>query len=458
MQFQIIDIPIADLQRNTGQIPGVHKNPRIIKDNNFKKLQNSIEEDPDMLQLREILVYQYEGKNFIIGGNMRFEALKALKYETATVKLITDELNEATAAKLNRIILKDNSAYGEWDFDELANEWDSALLNACAIDIPTIDDPKLEEEAEEDNFDVDEAMTDEKEPTTQVGDVWQLGNHRLLCGDCTHADLVLTFMEGRHADLVLTDPPYNVNYEEKSRQIERYKKQGTQTRSDKQNKIENDHMSEPQFREFLSKAYNVMEEVCKPGGAVYVWHSMQYMQAFRDTAPKSFAWHDTLIWRKHHFCLTRKDYQLIYEPCLYYTKEGRGHYFCPKRNLADVIETSEALDIEKATKDELKNLLIKILQLPTTVIDCERPMKAKGHPTMKPVKLFGQQILNSSRVGEIVFDPFGGSGTTIVACEQLKRSAYVCELSPVYCDVIIKRWETLTGNQAVKLKNLLTTE
>lgn len=149
MQFQIIDIQIADLQRNTGQIPGVHKNPRIIKDNNFKKLQNSIEEDPDMLQLREILVYQYEGKNFIIGGNMRFEALKALKYETATVKLITDELNEATAAKLNRIILKDNSAYGEWDFDELANEWDEAMLNACAIDIPEFLKTDEETEAEE---------------------------------------------------------------------------------------------------------------------------------------------------------------------------------------------------------------------------------------------------------------------------------------------------------------------
>lgn len=152
MQFQIIDIPIADLQRNTGQIPGVHKNPRIIKDNNFKKLQNSIEEDPDMLQLREILVYQYEGKNFIIGGNMRFEALKALKYETATVKLITDELNEATAAKLNRIILKDNSAYGEWDFDELSNEWDEALINACAIDVPGMfdydDETKAQEERE----------------------------------------------------------------------------------------------------------------------------------------------------------------------------------------------------------------------------------------------------------------------------------------------------------------------
>ena len=207
MQFQIIDIPIADLQRNTGQIPGVHKNPRIIKDNNFKKLQNSIEEDPDMLQLREILVYQYEGKNFIIGGNMRFEALKALKYETATVKLITDELNEATAAKLNRIILKDNSAYGEWDFDELANEWEEALLNACAIDIPTIDEPKLEDEAEEDEFD----ETKETIPARcSKGDIWQLGDHRLFVGDCTIEDNISRLMDGNRADITFTSPPYNM--------------------------------------------------------------------------------------------------------------------------------------------------------------------------------------------------------------------------------------------------------
>ena len=455
MTFETLDISIKALKRNTGQIPGVPKNPRIIKDNNFKKLKDSIVQDPEMLQLREIIAYRHADQYIIIGGNMRFEAMKALQFKTAKCKVITGDVD---AEQLKRIILKDNSAYGEWDYDDLANEWDEALINACAIEIPTLADPKLEEEADEDNFDVDEAMKSEKETVCKPGDIWQLGKHRLYCGDCTDLDGVLKFMQGRHADLVLTDPPYNVNYEEKARSIEKYKKQKSATRSDEQNKIENDKMSEARFREFLTKAYIVMNEVCKPGGAVYVWHSMQFMQAFRDAAPKSLAWHDTLIWRKNHFCLTRKDYQLIYEPCLYFTKEGRAHYFCPKRNLSDVIKTAEQLDVENASKDELKNLLTAILQLPTTIIDCERPMKAKDHPTMKPVKLFGQQITNSSRVGEIVFDPFGGSGTTIIAAEQLKRTAYACELSPVYCDVIIKRWETLTGGTAVKVESAAETK
>jgi DNA modification methylase len=148
MQFQIIDIPIADLQRNTGQIAGVPKNPRLIKDNNFNKLKASIQQDPEMLELREIIAYEHEGKFICIGGNMRFEALKALGYTTAKCKVIS----ECDTEQLKRIILKDNSAYGEWDFDELANEWDSALLNACAIDVPGMfdydDEAKAQEERE----------------------------------------------------------------------------------------------------------------------------------------------------------------------------------------------------------------------------------------------------------------------------------------------------------------------
>lgn len=163
MTFETLDIPIKFLKRNTGQIPGVPKNPRIIKDNNFKKLQQSIEEDPDMLQLREILVYQYNGENVIIGGNMRFEALKALKYESATVKLITDALNEATAAKLKRIILKDNSAYGEWDFDELANEWDEQMLIASAIDLPALADFQTDEEKEAEDADARDNAAEERQ-------------------------------------------------------------------------------------------------------------------------------------------------------------------------------------------------------------------------------------------------------------------------------------------------------
>lgn len=447
MTFETLDIPISDLKRNTGQIPGVPKNPRVIRDNNFKKLKDSITQDPEMLQLREIIAYRHADQYIIIGGNMRFEAMKALQFKTAKCKVITGDVD---AEQLKRIILKDNSAYGEWDFDALANEWEQTLITACAIDIPVLEEAKLEEEAEEDDFNVDEAMPT-KEPITKKGDIWQLGKHRLLCGDCTDLAAISDFMQGRYADLVVTDPPYNVDYEQKSRAIEKYKGQKTKTRTDEQNKIENDKMTDAQFAEFCRNFYATIADVVKPGGAVYVWHSMQEMLNLRNAAPKCLAWHDTLIWKKNHFCLTRKDYQLMYEPCLYFTKEGRAHYFCPKRNLADVIDLAEKTDIEKATKDELKALLTAILELPTTVVDCERPMKSKEHPTMKPVKLFGEQIKNSSRIGEIVFDPFGGSGTTLIAAEQLHRTAYLVELSPTYCDVIVKRWEALTGEKATRI-------
>lgn len=145
MKFETKEIAIKDLQRNTGQIPNVPKNPRLIKDNNFNKLKASIEQDPEMLELREIIAYQHEGKFICIGGNMRFEALKALGYTTAKCKVIAD----CDSEQLKRIILKDNSAYGEWDFDELSNEWDEALINACAIDIPEFLKTDEETEAEE---------------------------------------------------------------------------------------------------------------------------------------------------------------------------------------------------------------------------------------------------------------------------------------------------------------------
>lgn len=165
MKFETKEIAIKDLQRNTGQIAGVPKNPRLIKDNNFNKLKASIQQDPEMLELREIIAYEHEGKFICIGGNMRFEALKALGYTTAKCKVIS----ECDTEQLKRIILKDNSAYGEWDFDELANEWEEALLNACAIDIPTMEVPKLEEEAEEDEADArDDQEERKRDPESEI--------------------------------------------------------------------------------------------------------------------------------------------------------------------------------------------------------------------------------------------------------------------------------------------------
>ena len=160
MTFETLDIPIKSLKRNTGQIPGVPKNPRIIKDNNFKKLKDSIVQDPEMLELREIIAYKQGDDYIIIGGNMRFEALKALNFEKAKCKVIT---GETTPEQLKRIILKDNSAYGEWDFDELANEWDEQMLIASAIDLPALADFQTDEEKEAEDADARDNAAEERQ-------------------------------------------------------------------------------------------------------------------------------------------------------------------------------------------------------------------------------------------------------------------------------------------------------
>lgn len=447
MIFETKNIPIKDLKRNIGQIPDVPKNPRLIKDNNFRKLKESILQDPEMLDLREIIAYNHNGQFVIIGGNMRFEALKALNYTTAKCKVISDVSTE----QLKRIILKDNSAFGEWDFDDLANEWEETLLTACAIDVPIFDEPKAEEEAEEDNFNPEETLA-EKETTVKEGDIWQLGKHRLYCGDCTVLADVLKFMQGRHADMVLTDPPYNVAIEEKMQSMRSVR---VNARTDKkQDEVKNDKLGNNEFKEFLTKFYNVAAEVLKPGGAMYVWHSNPERINFETAAPSSLIYRDTLTWAKNHFSLSRKDYQQKTEPCLYFVKQGKTHYFTAQRNLTTLFEDLQTFDSDKATKDELKEILTRILELPSNVLYEDKPLRNADHPTMKPVKLFGRQIKASSRIGEIIFDPFGGSGTSVIAAEQLKRVCYIVELSPVYCDVIIRRWEELTGNTAVKIENI----
>ena len=443
MTFETLDIQIKSLKRNTGQIPGVPKNPRIIKDNNFKKLKDSIVQDPEMLELREIIAYKQGDDYIIIGGNMRFEALKALNFEKAKCKVIT---GETTPEQLKRIILKDNSAYGEWDFDELANEWEESLLTACAIEIPTMDEAKMEEEAEEDNFNPDDIG---QEPTVKRGEIWQLGNHRLLCGDSTKAEDVARLMNGEQADLWLTDPPYNCGYG-----VEENK---TREQQDHHKPIENDKMDDAEYQQFLLNVFKCASDNMREGAAYYIWYSDKEHSKYQLALSQlGIPYKAMLIWNKNTFVLSFNDYKQKHEVCLYGWKPGVKHYFVDKRNLTSVYEDVEELDIDKMKKSEMQKLLHDIFDnpTPTTVINEKKPVRSEAHPTMKPVRLFGYQIANSSRPGNIILDTFGGSGTTIVAAEQLNRRARLMELDPHYCDVIIARWEKLTGREAVKIGNL----
>lgn len=401
------NIAISLIETNKGQIEGVPANPRTIKDKKFKKLVASIEQNPEMLDLRELLVYPHGDKYVIIGGNMRYEACKKLGYKELPCKVIPAETDAST---LCAYVVKDNGGYGEWDFDALANEWDEDLLDVAGIDLPDI---KISsEEAEEDDFDESAPV----ETRCKDGDIWQLGEHRLMCGDSTNSESVTKLMGGAIADMLLTDPPYNVSYSKKNEFLNKYVG-GERIQVD----IHNDEMSSENFKNFLTKAFKCAFDVLKNGGSFYIWHSTREQLNFEIALnANGLRVRQQLIWNKTNMVLGMKDYQYKHEPCLYGWKEGASHYF-----------------INDRTK--------------TTVIDCKRPSRNGEHPTMKPIELMGECINNSSREGELVLDLFGGSGSTLIACEQLNRKCYTMELDPHYCDVILARWEKFTGKTAERL-------
>ena len=436
-------VALSSITPNKGQIPGVPKNPRSIQDGKFTLLKRSIEEDPEMLGLREILLYKYNGKNIIIGGNMRYRALKELGYTEAIVKFLPES---TPPEKLRAIVIKDNSGFGEWNFEDLANEWDASDLTLWGVDVPELEKVSTEEEAQEDNYSVDEHMP--AKPTAKLGDIYALGKHRLICADSTNADVVDLLVGDSKVDLLLTDPPYNVDYSSKNEALNAADK-GNRIQKD----IANDKMEDSQFQEFLTAAFSNANRHLKQGGAFYIWHAGTEGLNFK-TAIKNVGWElkQMLIWVKNNIVLGRQDYQWQHEPCCYGWKPGAGHYFIDNRSQRTVFE-DETPDFDSMTKAELKELLQKVCALPSTVIREDKQLRSADHPTMKPLKLMGRLIRNSTRPGEVVLDLFGGSGSTLMAAEQLGRVCYSIELDPCYIDVIIKRWEEYTGEKAQYLGN-----
>lgn len=257
-------------------------------------------------------------------------------------------------------------------------------------------------------------VDEENEPISQLGDIWQLGKHRLMCGDSTKKECVNKLMNGNLADLFLTDPPYNValghsDTEEDARQRHR--------RTDGL-LIMNDKMNDNDFYTFLFEMYLCAKDAMKDGASFYIWHADNEGLNFRLALKNAgLQLRQTIIWNKSSITLGRQDYQWKHEPCLYGWKDGAGHNWYSDR-------------------------------CQSTVLDFKKPSKSEHHPTMKPVELFAYQTQNSSKKSDIILDLFGGSGTTIIACEQIDRICYSMELDPKYCDVIIKRWETFTGKKA----------
>lgn len=316
--------------------------------------------------------------------------------------------------------------FRDFNFEDLSltgyskNEWNDLISD--------FEDVEFEEE--------EKSLRPEGEVFTKSGDVWILGRHKLICGDSTFEDTYKKLLGNELVDLVLTDPPYNVDY-----------RGGT---ADKLT-IKNDNMSDEEFEELLHNAFSCMNEVMKDGAGFYIWHSDTGRYSFQKACQDvGLPIKQCLIWVKNQFVLGMQDYQWKHEPCLYGWKPGAGHYFTDDRTNTTVFDDS--VDFSKLKRNELENILNNLFgeKCPTTVLYYDKPLKNEEHPTMKPVELFAQLIENSSACGDVILDNFAGSGTTLIAAHQMNRTARLIELDEGYCDVIVRRFIKNFPNETVK--------
>ena len=390
------------------------KNARKHKDLDVNNIMHSIEKygfnDP---------IGIWSDKNVIVEGHGRLMAAKKLKMKTVPVVRLdhlTDEQRREYAIAHNA-----TAELSEWDFDILAEELNEISLDGFDFSFGVL--PEVDE-AEEDNFDVDSATP--VEPESKLGQVYQLGRHRLMCGDSTKIEDVEKLCGDAIIDMLLTDPPYNVDYE------------GTA------GKIKNDSMEDSAFRQFLTDAFSCASAVMKPGAAFHIWHADSEGYNFRGACiDAGFKIRQCLIWVKNSIVMGRQDFQWKHEPCLY----GEKALDYP---LTEEYE-EDCMPCLYGWKDGRHYWFKNRKQ--STILQFDKPLKSAEHPTMKPVKMFDYEMKCNTQKNENVLDLFGGSGTTIIAAEQNGRNAFVMEFDPRFVDVIIKRWESLSGEKAVLLND-----
>lgn len=369
--------------------------------------------------------------NVIVCGHTRVKAAKKLGLDTVPC-IVADDLSEE---QIRAFRLADNkvSELAEWDFTML----DEELELIKDIDMEQFGFEKkaaTPEDVKEDDYDPTDIL--QEDPKSKPGEMYKLGDHILIVGDSTQTEDVDRLMGEDKADLVVTDPPYNVN-----------------VTNSKGMKIQNDNMAKQEFHDFLVKCFKNLADHLKNGGSFYVWlASSEWINFETALNENNLKVRQELIWNKNSANLSRSDYHWKHEPCMYGWKEGAAHYFIDEYTHTSVFEDKKE-EYSKMKKEELLKIIEEMLQPKdfTTVIDEKKPVANDLHPTMKPLKLISRLVNNSSRPGEIVLDLFGGSGSTLIVCEQMGRKCRMVEYDPRYADAIIDRWEKYTGRKAERL-------
>lgn len=365
------------------------KNPRKISKEEKEKLKEKILNFPKMLEKRPIV---YDENYIVLGGNQRLSVVKELVEEG--FKLKKEYFSSAsgwTKEEKRKFVILDNISDGDWDYELIKQDWSDLPLQDWGIDQKKWDTGDVQED--------EPPKVLKGEAKSKLGEIYQLGVHRVMCGSATDHDNIMALMGGGRADMVFTDPPYNVDYTGKTKDAL---------------KIENDKMGNDTFYQFLYDAFVNISISVKSGASIYVCHAdsegLNFRKAFIDSG---FLLKQCIIWNKNSMVMGRQDYQWKHEPILYGWMDGGSHVFYGGRDQ-------------------------------TTVWDISRPSVSKEHPTMKPIALIDRALKNSSKSGDIILDVFGGSGSTLIACEQTKRVCYMMELDPHYVDVIRKRYWKFT--------------
>ena len=414
-------------------------NPRVELrpgDPEFEKIRRSIER----FGFADPVVVNSDGT--IIGGHQRIAVAKELGYIEVPCSVV--DLNKDDERALNVAL---NKITGAWDEEKLAVLLQGLSLGGYDVTLTgysqeesdeLINGLTLDRDVQEDGFDPEPAYdAAAAKPYVKRGDVFQLGEHRLMCGDSTSLEDIEVLLDGHLAQCVITDPPYNMNYEGAG---------NTASWKRAQNKILNDHMSDAEFNTFLCSVYKAIASGMVDGASFYVFYKELgqgvFITALRGTG---LTFKQELVWVKNQIVLGGSKYQNMYEPCLFGCKGQQVKFWYGKRKQRSVIES-----IDLMGEDELRDVIHELMdEEPGDVVRENKQIANTLHPTMKPVRLLGKFIKNSTKAKDIVLDVFGGSGSTMIACEQMDRSCFMMELDPNYCQVIIERWESFTGRKAV---------